>query len=54
MIVVQGRSCNVERICFEIGEESCMVIGDVIGMVSCMEGCRESDVRTAWMIGSLR
>ena len=53
MIVVQGRSCNVEGIGFEIGEESCMVIGEVIGMVSCKEGCMESDVRIGWMIGSL-
>ena len=53
MIVVQGRSCNVEGIGFEIGEESCMEIGEVIGRVSCKEGCRESGVRIGWKIGSL-
>ena len=53
MIVVRGRSCSVEGIGFEIGEESCMVIGKVIDMVSCMEGCRVSGVRIGWRIGSL-
>ena len=45
MIVVQGKSCSGEGIGFEIGEESCMVIGKVIDMVSCKEGCRESNAR---------
>ena len=49
MIVVQGRSCNFEV----IGEGSCVVTGKVIDMVSCMEGCMESDERIGWMIGSL-
>ena len=53
MIVVQGRSCSAEGIGFEIGEESCMVIGKVIDMVSCMEGCMVSGVRIGWRIGSL-
>ena len=57
MIVVRGRSCieevllqvevknDVEGIGVGIGEESCKVIGEVIDMVSCMEGFRVSDVR---------
>ena len=53
MLVGQGRSCNVEGIDFEIGEESCMMIGEVIDMVSCKEGCRESNVRIGWRIGSI-
>ena len=53
MIVVQGRSYSVEGIGFEIGGKSCMVIVEVIGMVSCMEGCRVSGVRIGWRIGSL-
>ena len=53
MLVDQERSCNVEEIGFEIGEESCMMIGEVIDVVSCKEGCRESNVRIGWMIDSL-
>ena len=53
MIVVQGRSCNVEVIGFGIGEESCMVIDEVIDMVSCMEGYRESGMKIGWRIASL-
>ena len=53
MLVDLGRSCNVEGIGFEIGEESCMMIGEVIDMVSCKEGCRESNVRIGWRIDSL-
>ena len=45
MIVVQGRSYSVEGIGFEIGEESCMMICEVIDMVSCKEGCREGNAR---------
>ena len=52
-IVVQGKSCSVEWIGFGIGEEGCMVIGEVNDMVSCMEGCRVSGVRIGWRIGSL-
>ena len=36
---------DVEGIGVGIGEESCKVIGEVIDMVSCMEGFRVSDVR---------
>ena len=53
MLVDQERNCNVEGIGFEIGEESCMMIGEVIDVVSCKGGCRESNVRIGWMIGSL-
>ena len=45
MLVDLGRSCNVEGIGLEIGE--------VIDMVSCKEGCRESNVRIGWRIGSI-
>ena len=30
-----------------------MMIGEVIDMVSCMEGCRESNARIGWRIDSL-
>ena len=30
-----------------------MEIGEVIGRVSCNEGCRESGMRIGWNIGSL-
>ena len=30
-----------------------MMIGEVIDVVSCKEGCRESNVRIGWMIDSL-
>ena len=53
MLVDLERNCNVEGIGFEIGEESCMRIGEVIDMVSCKEDCRESNVRIDWRIGSL-
>ena len=43
---------DVEGIGVGIGEESCKVIGEVIDMVSCKEGCRESDVRISWMRSS--
>ena len=43
----------MEWIGLEIGEESCMMIGEVIDMVSCKEGCRESNVRIGWRIDSL-
>ena len=52
-LVGLGRSCNVEGIGVEIGEENCMMIGEVIDVVSCKEGCRESNVRIGWMIDSL-
>ena len=52
-LVGQERSCNVEEIGFEIGEESCMTIGEVIDVVSCKEGCRESNARIGWRIGNL-
>ena len=48
-LVGQERSCNVEEIGFEIGEESCTMIGEE----SCKEGCRESNVRIGWRICSL-
>ena len=43
-LVGLGRSCNVEWIGLEIGEESCMMIGEVIDVVSCKEGYRESNL----------
>ena len=52
-LVGLGRSCNVEGIGVEIGEENCMMIGEVIDVVNCKEGCRESNVRIGWMIDSL-
>ena len=52
-LVGHERSCNVEEIGFVIGEESCMMIGEVIEVVSCKEGCRESNVRIGWMIDNL-
>ena len=52
-LVGLGRSCIVEGIGVEIGEENCMKIGEVIVVVNCKEGCRESNVRIGWMIGSL-
>ena len=48
-LVGLGRSCIVEGIGFEIGEESFMEIG----RVSCNESCRESGMRIGWNIGSL-
>ena len=52
-LVGLGRSCIVEGIGVEIGEENCMMIGEVIVVVSCKEGCRESNVRIGWMIDNL-
>ena len=52
-LVGLGRSCNVEWIGLEIVEESCMMIGEVIVVVSCKEGCMESIVRIGWMIDNL-
>ena len=52
-LVGLGRSCNVEGIGVEIGEENCMMIGEVIDVVNCKEGCRESNVMIGWMINSL-
>ena len=52
-LVGLGRSCNVEGIGVEIGEENCMMIGEVIDVVNCKEGCRESNVRIGWMTDSL-
>ena len=52
-LVGLGRSCIVEGIGVEIGEENCMMIGEVIVVVNCKEGCKESNVRIGWMIGSL-
>jgi len=43
----------VEWIGLEIVEESCMMIGEVIVVVNCKEGCRESNVRIGWMIDNL-
>ena len=48
-LVGLGRSCIVE----EIGVENCMMIGEVIVVVNCKEGCRESNVRIGWMIDNL-
>ena len=65
MIVVRGRSCieevllqvevknDVEGIDVGIGEESYKVIGVVIGMENCEEGCRENNVRIGWKTDSL-
>ena len=53
MLVGLGRSCIVEGIGVEIGEESCNQIDEVTVVVNCKEGCRESNVRIDWMIGSL-
>ena len=47
------RSCIVEGIDVEIGEENCMMIGEVIDVVTCKEGCRESNVRIGLMTDSL-
>ena len=52
-LVGLGRSCIVEGIGVEIGEENCMMIGEVIVVVNCKEGCRESNVRIGWMIDNL-
>ena len=52
-LVGLGRSCIVEGIGVEIGEENCMMIGEVIVVVNCKEGCRESNVRIGWMTNSL-
>ena len=52
-LVGLGRSCNVEGIGCEIGEENCIMIGEVIDVVNCKEGCKESNVMIGWMIGSL-
>ena len=52
-LVGLGRSCIVEGIGVEIGEENCMMIGEVIVVVSCKEGCMESIVRIGWRIGNL-
>ena len=47
------RSCIVEGIDVEIGEEKCNQIGEVIVVGNCKEGCRESNMRIGWMIDSL-
>ena len=52
-LVDQERSCNVEEIGFEIGKESCMMISEVIDVVSCKESCRESNARIGWRIDNL-
>ena len=52
-LVGLGRSYNVEGIGVEIGGENCMMIGEVIDVVSCKEGCRESNARIGWRIGNL-
>ena len=52
-LVGLGRSCIVEGIGVEIGEESCNQIDEVIVVVNCKEGCRESNVRIGWMTDSL-